>query len=251
MSSNSPQTGFVPGTPERPAFYERSRFLAKLVQGIFFKLDVQGLENIPADGPVMIVSNHLSFWDIPSLAIRPRRMLHFIAKSEYARNGFMRWLFTNLESFFVDRGESDMGAIRNALAVLKAGQMLAIYPEGHRSDDHAMIPAHDGFALIAFKANVPIIPAATWGSEVVGKGGRFLFAAPTVHVRYGAPIHLMPVGKRATREELTAATEQVMGAIAAQLPTQYRGVYAEAAQHNGTGAAARPTSATSESQAAL
>ena len=229
MSSTNPNTTFIPGSPERPAFYQRLRAFANVACRLFFKLDIQGLDNIPANGAVMLVSNHLSFWDIPSLGLKSHRMLHYIAKSEYAKNGFMRWLFTKLEAFFVDRGEGDMGAIRNALAVLKAGQILAIYPEGHRSDDHAMIPAHDGFALIAFKADVPIIPAATWGSEFVGKGGRIIFGRPTIHIRYGPPIHLVASGKKATREDLAAATDRVMGAIAAQLPERYRGVYAEAA----------------------
>ncbi len=221
---------FVPGSPERPAFYERLRVLAQIVLPALFALDVQGLENIPAEGPVLVASNHLSFWDIPSLALRPRRLFHYMAKSEYAKNAFARWLFTNLEAFFVDRGEGDMGAIRNSLAVLNAGQVLVIYPEGHRSDNHAMIEAHDGFALIAFKAGAPVLPVATWGSELVGKGGRFLFARPTIHIRYGKPIMLAPSGKKATRDDLANATNLIMGTIASMLPPQYRGVYAEQAE---------------------
>lgn len=222
---------FIPGSPERPQFYERLRRIADIVAGsLFFRLDVQGLENIPATGPVMIVSNHLSFWDIPSLALRPKRLLHFMAKSEYAKIGFMRWLFISLEAFFVRRGEGDMEAIRNALAVLKAGQVLAIYPEGHRSDDHTLIPAHDGFTLIAFKANVPVIPVATWGSEFVAKGFHFGFWRPTIHVRFGAPVHLPSSGKRASRNDLAAATNLIMGTIALAMPENYRGAYSEIAQ---------------------
>ena len=221
---------FIPGSPERPRFYENLRALVAVVTKFFYALDVQGLENIPVSGPVMLVSNHLSFWDIPSGAVRSRRMVHYMAKSEYAKNGFMRWLFTNLEAFFVNRGEGDIEAIRNSLNVLKAGQILFIFPEGHRSDNHAMIEAHDGFALIAFKAGVPIIPVATWGSEFVGKRGRFAFWRPTIHVRYGKPIHLVASGKKYSRDDLINATQQIMGNIAAMLPPSYRGIYAEAAQ---------------------
>lgn len=221
---------FVPGSPERPRFYENLRKFVAVVGSFFYRLDAQGLENIPATGPVMLVSNHLSFWDIPSGAVRPRRMVHYMAKSEYGKNGFLRWLFTNLEAFFVNRGEGDMEAIRNSLNVLKAGQVLFIFPEGHRSDNHALIQAHDGFALIAFKAGVPVVPIATWGSEKVGKGGRFAFWRPTIHVRYGKPIHLIPSGKKYSRDDLVNATNQIMGNIAALLPPSYRGVYAEAAR---------------------
>lgn len=220
---------FVPGAPERKGFYERCRALVFVVSTFFFGLDVQGIEHIPTSGPAILVSNHLSFWDIPSLAFKVRRMVHYMAKSEYAKNRLANWTFTNLEAFFVRRGEGDMEAIRNALAVLKAGQILAIYPEGHRTEEHSLIEAHEGFTLIAFKSGAPVIPVATWGSELTGKGFRFGFFRPTVHVRYGAPIHLAPAGKKYTREELMHATNQIMGTIAAMLPPAYRGFYAEAA----------------------
>jgi 1-acyl-sn-glycerol-3-phosphate acyltransferase len=230
MNATADTTGFVPGSPEQRGFYERLRVFARVFGSLFFALDVRGLENIPASGPVLVASNHLSFWDIPALALLPRRMFHYMAKSEYARNSFMRWLFIKLEAFFVDRGEGDMGAIRSALAVLKAGQVLVIYPEGHRSDDHALIPAHEGFTLIAFKSGAPVVPVAIWGSEFVGKGGRFLFRRPTIHIRYGTPITLAPSGKKYTKEDLANATNLIMGTIAAMLPSQYRGVYAAEAE---------------------
>jgi 1-acyl-sn-glycerol-3-phosphate acyltransferase len=229
MNATAETSGFVPGSPERRGFYERLRIFFAVARHLFLGLDVQGLENIPKTGGVIVASNHLSFWDIPTLAFVPRRMFHYMAKSEYAKNGFMRWLFTKLEAFFVDRGEADTTAIRNCLAVLKVGQVLAIYPEGHRSENHAMIPAHDGFALIAFKSGAPVVPVATWGSEMVGKGGRFLFWRPTIHIRYGKPIMLVPSGKKYTREDLANGTTLIMGTIASMLPPAYRGVYADAA----------------------
>lgn len=220
---------YIPGTPERPAFYERLRRMVRAAVVFFFRLDVQGLSNIPADGPVIIAENHLSFWDIPSVALLPKRLIHFMAKIEYANNPFAKWLFTNLEAFFVHRGEGDIEAIRNAQAVLKAGQVLLIYPEGHRSDDHALIQAHEGLALIAYRTGAPVVPTATWGSEQVARGGHFAFWRPTVHIRYGAPLTFVAQGKKATRAELQAATAKIMGTIAAMLPESYRGEYATTA----------------------
>ncbi len=248
----TPATGrsvYVPGSRERPAFYESLRRVVLVLRHFFFALDVRGLEHIPASGPVILASNHLSFWDIPSVALLPRRLLHFMAKSEYARNPQARWLFTKLEAFFVRRGEGDMEAIRNALAVLKAEQVLIIYPEGHRSETHSLIAAHEGLALIAIKSGAPIIPVATWGSENVGKGGHFAFWRPTIHIRYGPPMRLTATGKRVSKEDLILATNQLMGTIASMLPAQYRGVYAEEATKRETAATPVLSEPTTEAQA--
>ncbi len=218
---------YVPGGPENRLFFNFCRTIVRLVSPLLFRLDIQGLENIPAEGAAIVASNHLSGWDIPTEAVRSRRIMHFMAKSEYARIRLLQWLFPMLGGFFVRRGEGDMEAIRNALAVLKAGQLLFIYPEGHRSENHALIPAHDGLALIALRSGVPVIPMATWGSELVSKQGRFGPRRPTIHIRYGPPIRLQVAGKRATREEIGQATETIMRTIAAMLPEQYRGVYGD------------------------
>jgi 1-acyl-sn-glycerol-3-phosphate acyltransferase len=218
---------FVPGSPERPRFYEFARVIIKIFTPLLYNLKIEGLENVPRTGPILIASNHLSFWDIVSVATYVPRMLHFMAKIEHSQRSFSNWLFTKLEAFFVRRGEGDMDAIRNSLAVLKADQALFIYPEGHRTEDHAMIKAHDGFALIAFKGNVSVLPVATWGSEKVLKKGRIGPWRPTIHIRYGKPITFTPSGKRYTREELEQATTETMKAIAAMLPPEYRGFYAD------------------------
>jgi len=216
---------YSPGAPERPAFYRFARILVNIVSPLIYKLDIQGTENIPAEGGVLFASNHLSSYDILSVAQQLRRIVHFMAKSEYQENRLLRWLFTSLEGFFVRRGEADIDAIRNCQAILKAGQILLIYPEGHRSDSHALIPAHDGFALIAFRTGTPVVPVATWGSELVFKQG--LFRRPTIHVRYSKPIYFVHAGKKATRDELQAATEQTMYTIAGLLPPAYQGVYSD------------------------
>lgn len=248
---------FTPGDPERPAFYRRLRALVRVVRHFFFGLDIQGLERIPVSGPLIVASNHLSFWDIPSVALMADRLFHFMAKSEYARNRLARWLFTKLEAFFVRRGEGDMQAMRDALAVLRAGQLLIIYPEGHRSEDQALIPAHEGLALIAFKSGAPVMPVATWGSEYVGKGFHFAFWRPTIHIRYGQPLTFIAAGKRASKEELVAATERIMASIATMLPPSYRGAYAsqaaalEEAARDVSAARQGAGSASSESETAI
>ena len=224
---SAPVEAFVPGQPEQPRFYERMRRLSYVLTPPLFKIDSHGLEHVPAVGAVILAGNHLSSFDILSVAMPIPRIVHFMAKAEYMQNKLAYTTFVRLESFFVRRGEGDMEAIRNALAVLKAQQLLFIYPEGHRTESHAMIKAHEGLALIAYKSGAPVIPVATWGSEYVTKGGRLGPFRPTIHVHYGQPLQFTPAGKRATREELQSATETIMRAIAAMLPPRYRGVYGD------------------------
>jgi 1-acyl-sn-glycerol-3-phosphate acyltransferase len=225
MSATSRE--FVPGSPEHQGFYTIARVVITILDHLLFRVRVEGKENIPKTGPAIVSSNHLSSWDIVTTALVVPRMLHFMAKVEYAKIPLVRWLFVKLEAFFVRRGEGDTEAMRNCLAVLKANQLLFIYPEGHRSDNKALIKAHDGFALIAFKSGVPVIPVATWGSELVTKKWRILFWRPTIYVRVGKPLTFVAAGKKITREELHTATETTMRAIAAMLPPKYRGVYSD------------------------
>lgn len=214
---------------ENRGLYTFSRLFFKVISALFFKLDVQGLDNIPQQGSFILTCNHMSSWDIIVIALRVKRTLHYMAKSEYARNTFVRWLFKEEGSFFVDRGEGDTDAIRNCLTILHGEQILVIFPEGHRSENNALIQAHDGFALIAYKSGVPVIPTAVWGTETILIPGR-RWPRQTVHIRYGAPMQFTPAnGIRAVRTEMHAATETTMRAIANMLPAEYRGYYNDSA----------------------
>ncbi len=218
---------YIPGSQERPGFYGFTRFVLSIVLPFLFKFDVQGIENIPENGAVLLASNHFSGWDILATAFSMKRMLHFMAKSEYTKSRFLTWLFTKLEAFFVNRGEGDTEAIRNCLAVLKANQALIIYPEGHRSEDHKLIKAHEGFALIALKSGAPVVPVSVWGSELVLRKGYHWPHQPVVHIRFGQPLVFAASGKKYTRADMQSATDDTMRAIAAALPEDYRGVYAQ------------------------
>ncbi len=217
---------YIPGNPERAGFYSFARFVLSLILPFLFKFDVQGAEHIPENGAVLLASNHFSGWDIIATAFSMKRMLHFMAKSEYTKSRFLTWLFTHLEAFFVNRGEGDTEAIRNCLAVLKAQQALIIYPEGHRSEDHALLKAHEGFALIALKSGAPVVPVAVWGSELVLRKGYRWPHRPVVHIRFGQPMLFPASGKKYTRADMQSATDDTMRAIAAALPEKYRGAYA-------------------------
>jgi 1-acyl-sn-glycerol-3-phosphate acyltransferase len=185
------------------------------------RLDVEGLEHIPAEGPFLLVANHLHVLDPAiGLLLVPRRTVG-IAKDKWRRPPF-GWLLCAMgELIYV--GPSNPRAVPQALRLLRAGDVVAILPEGTRSRT-GLLRAHRGVALLATRAPAPVVPAAARGQEAAARYWRRLRRVP-VRVRIGPPIELPP-GVH-DRDRLQAYTDEVMRAIAAMLPPEYRGVYAE------------------------
>jgi 1-acyl-sn-glycerol-3-phosphate acyltransferase len=122
----------------------------------------------------------------------------------------------------VKRGEADRQAIRAASEQLKQGKTFIIFPEGTRSKTRTLAKGYAGLGMIALRSGAPVVPVAVWGSEhMLRKFGA------RVTVSYGKPIVLKPKGTKITREDIDNATDEIMRRIAAMLPPQYRGAYAE------------------------
>jgi 1-acyl-sn-glycerol-3-phosphate acyltransferase len=205
-------------------------FFVRRVVGWFLlpvtKLTVLGIENIPKSGPFIFTPNHLSQIDTPlCLVVLPRRLRVFAA-AKYRRNPILRVLFDMMGCIWVRQFEADHRALREALTYLRGGGTLAIAPEGTRSrETHALLRGRGGAALLGSRSGVPIVPGAIWGTETF-VSDLLHFRRGTAIVRIGRPYHL-DVSTRAKAKELDAATDDIMCAIAALLPTQYRGVYAD------------------------
>ncbi len=172
---------------------------------VFYPARVDGLENIPADGGFILCSNHISARDPFYLAIRCRkRMVHFMAKAELFRNRLVAAFLRGLESFPVERGSSDLAAVRTALKLVSDGHGLGLFPQGTRSRDNAPTPMLTGASMIAMRAGVPVIP--------VYIGGPYrLFRR--IQVSFGAPIDFSDLGRRADRETLEKATQRIAESI--------------------------------------
>lgn len=206
--------------------YELIRLVARLAIPLVARLRTEGLENIPMEGPVILAMNHIAWLDIPMASLRVKRVTHYMAKIELFRVPVLGGIMRLCGSFPVRRGEGDREALRTSERLLQQGEVLVIFPEGHRSDHGPLITAHPGIALIALRSNAPIVPVGISGTRRVLKGGRFLFWAPTVTVRYGTPFTLGGADGRRTRESLAQATDTIMYRIAALLPPEQRGPYA-------------------------
>lgn len=188
---------------------------------------VEGLENVPSAGPFLLVSNHISMIDPPSLgALLPRRIT-FMAKEEAFRDPLLGRVVRWYGAFAVKRGQPDRQALRTATAVLKGGGVVGMFPEGTRSKTGRLNKAFAGSALVAHMAKAPILPVAITGTERI-KGPFSLLTRPAITLRVGKPFTLER--GEGDRGDLDTMTASMMARIAALLPEERRGFYADAVE---------------------
>lgn len=204
-----------------PFLWRTIDWIARFLFFIFLRVRLQGRNNVPTKGPFIIASNHLSWTDVLLIPAYLKSQVVYMAKEE-SFHSKVGWLVRFMGAFPVKRGEADRQSLRTADTQLKAGRVLVIFPEGTRSKTHAIAQAHAGLGMIALRSGVPVVPVAIWGSEHALKKFR-----PRITISYGKPIVLKPKGTKITREDIDAATEQVMRTIASMLPPGYRGIYAD------------------------
>ncbi len=151
--------------------YAAIRALATAVLRTWFRVRVSGAEHIPADGGVIVAPNHKNFLDPFFIGIATRRHVRFMAKIELFK-GPLRWLLVRLGAFPIRRGESDTEALDTAAAILRAGGLVVVFPEGTRVEqpDALGAPRH-GAGRLAIETGVPIVPAAITGTSHLWRGG--------------------------------------------------------------------------------
>ncbi len=195
-------------------------FLVKLLT----RTEVRGLENVPARGPYLITTNHLSAIDPPLLmAVFPAPITVFAADT-HRHEFIVGEVMHRLGAIWVKRGEVDRHALNAALQVLREGGIIGLAPEGTRSRTGGLLKGKIGAAYLAAHTNVPIVPVALVGTEV-GLPAVFRLARPRITVTIGPPYRLPNSGQRPSREELDQYTEMIMHTLARMLPAKYRGVY--------------------------
>jgi len=163
------------------------RIFFTFILSVVFRWKVSGVENIPKTGGVLICSNHISFLDPPVIATAVPRYLHYMAKEELFRIWGFGYIIRKLRTFPVRRGTPDRTAIRTALGLLIAGEIVGIFPEGTRSKNGVLGNPEPGVSLIAARAGVPIVPAAITGTNQLFCNGKII---PQITVKFGKPIHV-------------------------------------------------------------
>ena len=217
-----------------PTSRNQADMLRKILRGIvtlIFRLlshvEVSGMENVPAQGGVLIAANHMSRIDPPLVfTLLEREDATVLAADTYKRNPLFRVLLNAVNVIWINREEADIDALRAARDFLRAGGLLGISPEGTRSRVGSLIHAKTGVAYLADKAGVMVIPTAISGTELAVS--RLLtLRKPPITIQFGDPVDLLPLARGNRDAILQRNTDEIMCRIAAMLPEKYRGVYAD------------------------
>ncbi|MBL7197919.1 MAG: 1-acyl-sn-glycerol-3-phosphate acyltransferase [Candidatus Omnitrophica bacterium] len=179
---------------------------------LFFRIRIQGLDNIPTQGAFILASNHNSYLDPPILAVgcyRKKRKLSFLAKQELFHNRIFGWYIKKLGAFPIRRNWGDISAIKESIRRIRNGQPLVIFPEGGRSLDGKIKEGFPGIALLASKTKIPVIPAFIKGSDCVLDGGIKSLRFCRIYIKFGKPL----IFYRERPQYYSEVTDRIMTSI--------------------------------------
>ncbi len=168
---------------------------------VYYKAEVKGLENIPKSEPLIFCGNHRTYLDPPLIVATAKRDMRFLAKEELAKNPFLNSLKWVFEAILVKRDEKDVTAIKEALKTLKAGNCIALFPEGTRNGLEKGEKVKDGVAFFAVRTGAKIVPCGIKGGTKENR---------KVTITYGKPLDYSRYKGNKDKEILENITNEVM-----------------------------------------
>ncbi|NLP48921.1 MAG: 1-acyl-sn-glycerol-3-phosphate acyltransferase [Clostridiales bacterium] len=189
-------------------FYHIAFRVVKIIAKVIFRIKYEGTENVPETGALVVASNHICLLDPVFIGLGSGRTLHYMSKSENFENRFLRWFYTNLNAFPVNRGHADRSAIEYAIKIVEGGGALGIFPEGTRSKDLTPQRPKSGAAFVARVAACDILPVSVYSESKIK-----MFSKITI--RYGKPIPFEELGftENGGSRELRTASRKIMDEI--------------------------------------
>ena len=208
------------------AFQGLLAFLFRLLTHV----EVRGLEHLPPSGGIILSPNHLSLLDAPLILslLRGRKTTVFAADT-YRHRAFFRWIVEGLDTIWVQRGAIPPSTLKYTMQALRAGNVIGIAPEGTRSPTHTLQKGKSGAVFLASSTGVPVVPVALTNLHNVARELRH-FRRARVTVTFGEPMYIPPLNRHDREAKMEELTTEVMCRIAALLPEEYRGAYAEEAR---------------------
>jgi 1-acyl-sn-glycerol-3-phosphate acyltransferase len=186
------------------------------IERVLFSVRIEGIEHIPARGPAILAFNHVSVLDGPVLAIEVARRLsresRFLVAAEQFRKPLVGWILRRYDQIPIRRGQSDTGALDEAIATVRRGALAAVSPEGRVNDDGAVAlqRLRRGLARIALPTGAPIVPVGVWGTQLRYPRSGFTVRRPLrpkLGLAFGPP--LLPEGDADTIADVEALTDRV------------------------------------------
>jgi 1-acyl-sn-glycerol-3-phosphate acyltransferase len=194
--------------------YRTLKPLARALMRLLFRLEVHGRENVPAAGPLLLVSNHVSLLDPPFVGAAAPRELDFMAKEELFRIPVFGRLITALHARPVKRDGSDSRALKTGLRLLAGGRALLVFPEGTRGVEGQLGEGRPGAGMLAVMSGAPVVPVHVSGSGRALPPGRLCPRPAKVRVRFGPPLHFKGADAEERKDRYREATREMMRAIA-------------------------------------
>jgi 1-acyl-sn-glycerol-3-phosphate acyltransferase len=218
-----------------PVFYWLLKYVVLgPVLKCLFRPDVDGLANVPENGPVILACNHLSFSDSIFTPLLVKRRVTFVAKAEYftgkgIKGWLMRQFFVSTGTIPVDRsgGKAARAALDTQLRVLRGGGIAGIYPEGTRSPDGRLYRGKTGVARLALESGAPVVPVALLNTDEIQPTGTLVPKIKRVRIHFGKPLDLTRyAGSAGDRFVERAVTDEIMYELMTLTGRPYVDVYA-------------------------
>lgn len=214
--------------------------LGPLLKGVF-RPTVEGAQNVPERGPVILASNHLSIADWLFMPLVIPRRVTFVAKAEYfntpgVKGRLQKAFFSGAGQVPIDRssGTAAAGALETGLRILGDGDIFGIYPEGTRSPDGRLFKGKTGIARIALESGAPVVPVGVIGTDVIAPQDKLFGRIVRPHVRFGEPMDFSRYeGMQDDRFVLRSITDEVMYEIMLLTGQEYVDVYAASLKKGG------------------
>jgi 1-acyl-sn-glycerol-3-phosphate acyltransferase len=218
-------------------FWMKWVFLGPLLR-LIFRPEVEGKENIPAEGGALLASNHLAVADSFFLPLMLSRRVTFPAKLEYftqpgVKGKLKKWFFTGMGQIPIDRsgGAAAQAALDTGIRLLREGHLLGIYPEGTRSPDGRLYKGKTGLARMVLESRVPVVPVAMFGTDKANPIGSKMWRPYKIRIKIGKPLDFSRYeGLAGDRFVERSITDEIMYALMELSGQEYVDIYAAKAK---------------------
>ena len=191
------------------AWYGLLQRVLQLVGMLCYRVRYSGLHNIPAEGGVLVVSNHQSHFDPPLVGMACPRRMNYLARDTLFGFAPLRWLIRSLDAIPIDREGMGLSGLKESLRRLKRGELVLVFPEGTRTHDGEIGKFRPGFTVLAARSGSAILPVALDGAYAAWPRRQRLPHFGRIHVHYGLPISPEEIAQRDERDLIVEVERRV------------------------------------------